>query len=86
MDNDQKPLADVSMAEQVPTPEQEQEERNNRINAFVQEFGELVAKHRVDFAAFPVYTPDGNGGFRTTLQHTPVDVSKQPVKSNFIAQ
>lgn len=58
-----------------------QEVRNERFNAFIKEYGELVAKHKVDFATYPVFTPDGNGGFRVIIQNTPVDMTNQPIKS-----
>lgn len=63
-----------------------QEELNNSINDFVTGYKELVEKHQVDFAQYPVYTPDGNGGFRTVIQNTPVSTKSQPVKSPIIIQ
>lgn len=60
------------------------EENNEKVKEFVKEYGELVKKHQIDFAVYPVYVPDGKGGFQTVVQQTPVDVSKQPVASPFI--
>lgn len=61
-----------------------QEALNNRLNDFVKEYGELVKKHNVDFATYPMFIPDGQGGFKVTVQNTPVDMTNQPIKSNFI--
>lgn len=47
-----------------------------RADAFIKDYGDLVAKHNIDFAHYPVYMPDGAGGFRTVLQTAPVDISK----------
>lgn len=60
-------------------------ELNDRMNSFVKDYGELVAKHKIDFATYPVYIPDGQGGFKTTIQNTPVDITNSPQKSPFIA-
>lgn len=57
---------------------------NDRVNAFIKEYGELVTKHGVDFATYPTYVPDGQGGFKTIVQNTPVDIKNQPRKSPFI--
>ncbi len=61
-----------------------EEEVKGRVETFVKEYGELVQKHKIDFATYPVYVPDGKGGFQTIIQNTPVDITNQPVKSNFI--
>lgn len=52
-------------------------EAQERASSFVKEYGELVKKHNIDFAAFPQYVPDGNGGFRTVVQNVPVDITKK---------
>lgn len=71
--------------EVVKTEEQlKAEAQNERVNSFIKEYGELVAKHKMDFATYPVFIPDGQGGFKIIVQNTPVNVSNQPVKSNFI--
>lgn len=62
-----------------PTPE-EQAALQARLSDFVKEYGELVAKHNVDFATYPVFVPDGKGGFRVTVQNTPVDITKSEVQ------
>lgn len=67
------------------TPEQiAQEDLNNRVNAFLKDYGELVGKYKIDFATYPMFVPDGQGGFRVVNQSTPVDVSNQPIRSNFM--
>lgn len=57
-----------------------------RVDDFMAEYKALVDKHKVDFANYPVYMPDGSGGFKTVLQSTPVDITKLSVKSPFISQ
>lgn len=66
------------------------EENNNNedVLAFLKEYGELVEKHQVDFANYPVYVPDGQGGFKTIIQSTPVSLKnrpQEPQKSPFVA-
>lgn len=51
---------------------------------FLEKYGKLVEETNIDFATYPVYIPDGQGGFKTVIQSTPVDVSKQPKKSPFM--
>lgn len=69
----------------------EQVERSERFQLFIKEYGELVAKHKVDFATYPVFSPDGSGGFKVIIQNTPVDMTNQPTKSpvqqdNFVSE
>ncbi len=61
-----------------------EEERKEKGTAFMKEYGELVEKHQIDFATYPVFIPDGKGGFQIVVQSTPVDISNQPKKSPFI--
>ena len=63
-----------------------EEERKVKGEAFMKEYGELVEKHQVDFATYPVFVPDGQGGFKIVIQSTPIDISNQPKKSPFIAK
>ena len=56
-----------------------------KVKAFVDEYGELVKKHDFDFAAYPVWVPDGTGGFKTIIQQVPVNTKDQPKKSPFMA-
>lgn len=68
-------------------PEEKKEsDLDARIEAFIKGYGALVDEHQVDFAAYPVYMPDGQGGFRTSIQNSPVDIKNKPVKSPFVAQ
>ena len=63
-----------------------EEERKEKGTAFMKEYGELVAKHQIDFATYPVFIPDGQGGFKIVVQSTPIDISEQAKKSPFIAK
>ena len=56
-----------------------------RGQAFLKEYKELTEKHQIDFATYPIYQPDGNGGFKTVMQSTPIDISKQSKPSPFVA-
>ncbi len=58
------------------------EEEKNR--DFITEYGELVAKHKRDFAHYPLFVPDGTGAFKVVLQSTPVDVT--PKEEKFVAE
>lgn len=60
------------------------DEKKTRVSAFLKEYGELVKKHDVDFANYPMYVPDGQGGFKTMIQTTPVDMKQMPTKSPFV--
>lgn len=59
-----------------------------RSATFIKEYSELVAKHQIDFASYPVYVPykDVPGAFITLLQNTPIDIKNQPKKSPFVAK
>jgi len=59
-------------------------EAKNRVDAFLKAYGELVQEHKIDFASYPVFVPDSQGGFKVIVQSTPVDITNQPVKSPFI--
>jgi hypothetical protein len=61
-----------------------EEERVEKGSVFMKEYGELVEKHQIDFATYPVFIPDGQGGFKIVVQSTPIDISNQPKKSNFM--
>lgn len=63
-----------------------EQERKEKGEAFLKEYGELVGKHQVDFATYPVFVPDGQGGFKIVVQSTPIDISNMPTKSPFIAK
>ena len=51
---------------------------------FIKEYGELVQKHKMDFATYPTFVPDGNGGFKVMVQTTAIDITNQPKKSPFV--
>lgn len=61
-------------------------DEQKKIQEFLTEYKALVEKHNVDFANYPVYIPDGEGGFKTIIQSTPVDMSNMPQKSPFMAK
>lgn len=78
-DTSEKPVE--KSAEEV-----QQEGLNLRVTDFIKEYGELVSKHKVDFATYPMFVPDGQGGFKIITQSTPVDISNQPIRSDFMAK
>lgn len=80
-DNKDEKQVDEGAAAEVQTPDESME----RKTAFLSEYGELVNKHKVDFASYPVFVPDGQGGFKVIVQSTPVDIKNQPQKSPFVA-
>lgn len=55
-----------------------------RSEEFLKEYGGLVQKHKIDIAAYPVYMPDGKGGFITTIQQSTLDVTNAPYRSTFM--
>jgi hypothetical protein len=79
-------MDDTNLPPVTPTTDPEKDPTEERKNSFVKEYGELVAKHGVDFASYPVFVPDGQGGFKVVVQNTPVDIKNQPQKSPFVAQ
>jgi hypothetical protein len=56
------------MSEEQKTPE-------DRAKDFIKEYGELVQKHQIDFATYPQWVPDGQGGFKTIIQNQAMDVT-----------
>ena len=81
----EQPKQETPQAPAVPTPEQ-QAEVQKRSETFLAEYGELTKKHNIDIAAYPVYQPDGQGGFRTVIQQSCVDTTNQPYRSPFMAK
>ena len=71
------------MSEETPV-EEKVVDAQEATNAFIKEYGELVEKYKRDFASYPSFVPDGQGGFRLVIQTVPVDMSNQPTKSPFI--
>lgn len=70
----------VPQTDPIKDPTQERKE------AFLAAYGELVKEHNIDFASYPVFVPDGQGGFKVVVQNTPVDIKNQPTKSPFVSQ
>ena len=63
------------------------EDSQKRIDAFLAEYKALIEKHQVDFANYPVYMPEENGGgFKTVIHSTPVDMTQMAQKSPFMAK
>lgn len=65
-------------------PDEKKEATQEELQSFVKEYGELVKKHQVDFASYPVFVPDGNGGFKVIVQNTPISTKNLPQKSPLI--
>ncbi len=70
----------------IETPQNPDGELQKRAEVFVKEYGDLVEKHKIDFVNFPMFVPDGQGGFRIVIQNQPVDTTGQPVKSPFMVK
>jgi hypothetical protein len=45
-----------------------------------------VKKYNIDFSIVPVWIPDGQGGFKTVVQNSLVDMTKYPKPSPFVAK
>lgn len=54
------------------------QETKDRIAAFLGEYKVLIDKFKVDFIAYPVYIPDGQGGFKTVVNQQAVDTTVPP--------
>jgi hypothetical protein len=65
--------------------EDKQKDQAERATAFMADYGEIVKKHGMDFASYPVYVPDGAGAFKVIIQTTPVDITASPKASPFVA-
>lgn len=66
--------------------EQTQDELQERTKNFIDRYGELVQETKIDFASFPVFEPDGQGGFKIIIRSVPMDVSSRPEPSPFMQQ
>ena len=62
------------------------EELQKRADSFLKKYKELVDECKIDLASYPVWVPDGQGGFKCIVQSTPVDTTNQPTKSPFVAE
>lgn len=69
----------------VPQTDPAKDPTQERIQDFLTKYSELVKETNIDFASYPVFVPDGQGGFKVVVQNTPVDISNQPKKSPFMA-
>ena len=76
----------MSKKEEPQTQNGVSEELQKRVDAFMEGYKSLVKEHQVDIASYPVFTPDGQNGFKTIIQSTPVDIKNQPQKSPFVAE
>lgn len=74
------------MTDTTPLEEKKEPSLEEKGKDFMKEYGVLVEKYGIDFASYPVFVPDGQGGFKIIIQSTPVDVSKHPKKSPFVAE
>jgi hypothetical protein len=54
----------------------------DRRDAFIKDYGELVKKYQVDLATFPVFMPNKEGSFDVKIQNTVVDISEK--KDEFV--
>lgn len=62
-----------------------EEERQAKAAVFLKEYGELVEKHQMDLATYPVWVPDGQTGtFKTIIQSTPVPLPAKSMESPFM--
>jgi len=77
---------EVKVDDTIPAPQTDpaKDPTQERVQGFLADYGELVKKHNIDFASYPVFVPDGQGGFKVIVQNTPVDISNQPKKSPFM--
>lgn len=65
------------------------ETTNPKLQEFLDRYKALVDEMKVDFASYPVFIPDGQGGFRVVIQSSTVDISgkkEEPVPSPFVPE
>ena len=55
-----------------------------KIKAFLEEYGVLVEKHKIDFASYPMWVPNKEGHWTMVVKTEPVDISNRPVKTPFV--
>lgn len=67
------------------TIEEKKDDNQGKTDAFLKEYGELRTKYKRDFISYPVYVPNDKGVFELKIQLQIVDISKESVKSPFIA-
>ena len=55
-------------------------EINPKTQQFLEKYKALVDEMQMDFATYPVFTPDGQGGFKVIIQNTPVELPAREEK------
>ena len=45
------------------------QEQQKKADEFIKKYGELVKEYGMDFVQYPVFAPDGSGGFKVVLQN-----------------
>lgn len=58
------------------------DEQKEKAQKFLDAYGELVKEHQHDFATYPMFVPDGQGGFKIIIQSTPMNISKVQEESS----
>lgn len=61
-------------------------ENKENIKKFLEEYKDLTLRHQVDFATFPQFVPDGQGGFKITCQTMPIDMKEFNAKKEEFIQ
>ncbi len=64
-----------------PTPEEKA-----AFDAFMKDYGELVAKHQMDFMAYPLFQPTDSGKWEISIQTQAVSTKNRPIKSPFVPE
>lgn len=62
------------------------DEHKEDIELFLKEYGELVAKHKVDFANYPMFQPNKEGKWEIVVQAQAISIKDRPVISPFVPQ
>ena len=78
-------MSHKNMTEPTTTQADTEKELQERLAKFMDAYKKLVDEHQADFAAFPVFVPDGQGAFKVIIQMQPVDMRNRPQKSPFVA-
>ncbi len=58
------------------------QESKDRVEAFMKAYGELTKSSGCDFIAYPVFIPDGDGGFKVVVNQQPIDTTNRPTRSS----
>ena len=62
------------------------EEKQQKIEAFTAEYGELVKKHGIDILAYPSFRPNESGTWELIINTQAVPVKEQSIKSPFVPE